>query len=87
MLEWARLILISLQGKTDIVNSFTRLDVYAYPIKYELIEKMCAYCDVIYIFEEDYPYIEDMFISREGSTKNSREKRQDNSYFMRTYTA
>jgi indolepyruvate ferredoxin oxidoreductase alpha subunit len=58
-----------LARENDIANSFTRLDIRAYPFRYELIEKMCAYCDVIYIFEEDYPYIEDMFISREGSTK------------------
>lgn len=55
--------------QNDTVRSFTRLDVKAYPLKHDFIERMCAYCDLVYIFEEDYPYIEDMFIARAGSTK------------------
>lgn len=55
--------------ENDTVKTFTRLDVRAYPLKVDFIEKMCSFCDLIYIFEEDYPYIEDMFISRKGRTK------------------
>jgi indolepyruvate ferredoxin oxidoreductase alpha subunit len=55
--------------RSEVVRTFTRLDVRAYPLKYEFIERMCAYCDVIYIFEEDYPYIEDMFIARKKSAR------------------
>ncbi|HBM15110.1 MAG TPA: indolepyruvate ferredoxin oxidoreductase [Lentisphaeria bacterium] len=55
--------------QNEVVRTFTRLDVKAYPLNHEFIEKMCAFCDVIYIFEEDYPYIEDMFIARKKSAR------------------
>ena len=55
--------------ENDIVRDFTRLDIQAYPIEHEIIEEMLTCCDVIYVFEEDYPYIEDQFISRTRHTK------------------
>ena len=54
--------------ENDIVRDFTRLDIQAYPIEHEVIEEMLSCCDVIYVFEEDYPYIEDQFLSRSRHT-------------------
>ena len=48
--------------ENEIVSDFTRLDIQAYPIEHEIIEEMLSCCDIIYVFEEDYPYIEDQFL-------------------------
>jgi indolepyruvate ferredoxin oxidoreductase, alpha subunit len=55
--------------ENEIVRDFTRLNVQAYPLGYKIIEEMLSCCDVIYVFEEDYPYIEDQFISASRHTK------------------
>jgi len=55
--------------ENERVRDFTRLDIQAYPIEHEIIEEMLAHCDVIYVFEEDYPYIEDQFLARTRQTK------------------
>ncbi len=55
--------------ENEVVRDFTRLDIQAYPIEHEIIEEMLSCCDIIYVFEEDYPYIEDQFISRARHTK------------------
>ncbi len=55
--------------ENGIVKNFTRLDVQAYPLGHAVVEEMLAHCDVIYVFEEDYPYIEDQFLSRTRDAK------------------
>jgi indolepyruvate ferredoxin oxidoreductase, alpha subunit len=51
------------------IDGFSRLDIQAYPIEAKIIDEMLTSCDVIYVFEEDYPYIEDQFIARSRHTK------------------
>ena len=53
----------------ESIKGFTRLDIQAYPIEPKIIDEMLTACDVIYVFEEDYPYIEDQFVSRTRHTK------------------
>ena len=55
--------------ENEEVKDFTRLDIQAYPIEHEIIEEMLSYCEIIYVFEEDYPYIEDQFLARTRHTK------------------
>ena len=56
--------------------NFTRLDVHAYPIDPSIIDEMLSVCDDIYVFEEDYPYIEDLFVNRsKGTTIHGRRDR------------
>ena len=53
----------------ESVRDFTRLDIQAYPIDTKIIDEMLTVCNVIYILEEDYPYIEDQFVFRTRQTK------------------
>ncbi|HLE11715.1 MAG: hypothetical protein A2504_15545 [Bdellovibrionales bacterium RIFOXYD12_FULL_39_22] len=51
------------------ISKFSKLEVMAYPLNDSLIDKMLESCDEIYIFEENYPYIEDKFIAKTRQTK------------------
>ncbi len=43
-------------------KKYNLLSIGAYPVDIKLLKKFVASCDVIYVFEEDYPYLEDMII-------------------------
>ncbi len=43
-------------------NKYNQLRIAGYPIDYNLIKNFTQLNDTLYVFEENYPYIEDMFI-------------------------
>lgn len=44
------------------LNDFSRLNVSAYPLNYDHMEKFLKRCNEIFIFEESYPFLEDQII-------------------------
>ncbi len=55
------------QIKNEVVelNNYTRLDVSAYPLSKQDLRTISQYDDV-YVFEENYPYLEDQLIDMAG---------------------
>jgi len=50
-------------GDNDIAtDKYNQLRIGAYPVDVEMLKSFVTKCDSIYVFEEDYPYLEDMII-------------------------
>lgn len=45
------------------VREYNRLDIMGYPVNADMMKELIANCDEIYVFEEDYPYLEDKLIA------------------------
>lgn len=41
------------------LKEYSKLEVSAYPVNNNILQQFINHCDEIYIFEEDYPYLED----------------------------
>ncbi|KAA3612531.1 MAG: indolepyruvate ferredoxin oxidoreductase [Calditrichaeota bacterium] len=51
-------------------KKYNQLKIGAYPVDVQLLKDFVEKCDTIYVFEEDYPYLEDMIIPyAEGKCK------------------
>jgi indolepyruvate ferredoxin oxidoreductase alpha subunit len=59
-----------------VLREFARLDVGAYPLSQRLIDVFLSQCDDVFVFEEDYPYLEDKLrSSARGTTVHGRRDR------------
>lgn len=45
------------------IRTYNRLDIMGYPVNSGMMEELLSNCDKVFVFEEDYPYLEDKLIA------------------------
>lgn len=51
------------------LKELSKLTVVGYPLKPEVLDEYLEKCDEIFVFEENYPFLEDQLIARNNKTK------------------
>lgn len=51
------------------VSKYNRFDVSAYPVDFEALAKFVNSCEEVFVFEENFPYLEDMITKLMSKTK------------------
>ncbi len=53
----------------DSVNKYTRFDIRSYPVTTKMLKSMLDKCEKLYVFEENFPYIEDKLVALSRGTE------------------
>lgn len=62
------------------VAKYNRFDVLAYPVDFKALSSFVNSCEEVYVFEENFPYLEDMILKLMGKTKIH--GRRDNTFLI-----